>query len=98
VADIGEVAAAVRERGGGPLSATKVHLPGRAVSDDMHCHQITSAGERLGHLLRRRAAGLEQHRIDAGPQLCEDSLNIAYGRINEEDFRLRRHDESPRDS
>jgi hypothetical protein len=95
VADIGEVAAAVRERGGGPLSATKVHLPWRAVCDDVHCRQIASAGERPGHLLRRGTAGLEQHRIDAGPQLREDSLDIAYRRINEKDFRLMRHDESP---
>jgi hypothetical protein len=72
-----------------------MHLPGRAVSDDVHCRQRASAGERLGHLLRRRTGGLEQHRIDAGPQLCDDNLDIAYGRINEEDFSLRRHDEAP---
>jgi hypothetical protein len=85
----------MRERGRRPLSATKVHLPGRAVGDDVHCRQITSAGERLGHLLCRRTAGLEQHRIDVGPQPGEESLDIAYSRINEKDFGLRSHDESP---
>jgi len=68
------------------------------MGDDVHCRQVASGGERLGHLLGRRTAGLEQHRIDAGPQLREDSLDIAYGRIDEKDFRLMRHDESPRDS
>jgi hypothetical protein len=65
------------------------------VGDDVHCRQIASAGERLGHLLRRRTAGLEQDRIDIGPQLREDRLDIAYGRIDKKDFRLRRHGEPP---
>jgi hypothetical protein len=68
------------------------------VRDDVHSRQTASAGERLGHLLRRGTAGLEHHRIDVGPQLREDSVDIAYGRIDEKDFRLMRHDEFPRHS
>ncbi|WP_044547651.1 hypothetical protein [Mesorhizobium japonicum] len=54
--------------------------------DDVHGIEAVAAFERQRHLARGRALGVEQDRLDLGPQIGEDRAEIGYRGVDEKDF------------
>ena len=55
-----------------------------AVGDDVDRVKTVAAAERGGNLLRHRAGGVEEDRLDLGAQVVEDRLNVRDAGVDED--------------
>ena len=55
-----------------------------AVGDDVDRVKTVATAERGGNLLRHRAGGVEEDRLDLGAQVVEDRLNVRDAGVDED--------------